>query len=147
MKSADELVYVNQDGSVRELSSDEREYLSQGFHPTDGERPYIKWSHSSQDGWGSISGFLSRSKVPRNIVVEPVNPRYVPQKSDVRLEMIEDSRRVGDIITENADGSTTCAPNPSIPHKRRFELLREIQLERQRERENQARHPDYARHS
>lgn len=145
MKSTDDFIYVNQDGSVRELSSDEQEFLSQSFHPADGGRPYIKSSHNSQDGWGSISGFLPRSKVPRGVVIEPVNPSYVPIQSDARLEMIEDSRRIGDVISENADGSTTCAPNPSIPLKKRFELLRAIQLERQREREDQARHPSHAR--
>lgn len=145
MKSTDGFVYVNQDGSIRELSPDEQEFLSHSLHPADGGRPYIKSSHSSQDGWGSVSGFLPRSRVPRSIVIEPVNPSYVPEQSDARLEMIEDSRRIGDIVTENADGSTTCVPNPSIPHKKRFELLRKIQLERQRGREDQARHPNYAR--
>jgi hypothetical protein len=51
-------------------------------------------------------------------------------------------KRVGDIITENADGSVSCAPNPNIPHKTRFELLRQLQLERQREHEKPARHRD-----
>ena len=144
MRSADEFVYVNQDGSVRELSLDEREYLSQDFHPGDGGRPYIKSSYESQDGWGSISGFVLRKRVPGRIVVEPVNPSYVPPEFAARREMIEDSNVVGDIVTENADGSVTCSPNPSIPHTRRFELLRQIQLKRQRDRENLAKHPDYA---
>jgi len=143
MQSADEFVYVNQDGSVRELSRDERKYLSQDFHPGDGGRPYIKTSYESQDGWGSISGFLPRKRVPGQVLVEPVNPDYVPPEFDARHEMIEDSKRVGDIVTENADGSVTCAPNPNIPHKKRFDLLRQVQLERQREREQLARHPNY----
>jgi hypothetical protein len=145
MPSADELVYVNQDGSVRELSRDEREYLSQAFHPGDGRRPYIKASYESQDGWGSVSGFLPRKRLPRHVVVEPVNPHYVPPQFDPRRQMVEDGKRVGDIVTENADGSVTCAPNPNIPHEKRFALLREIQLERQREREKLARHPDHVK--
>lgn len=143
MHSPDDFAYVNQDGSVRELSPDEREYLSQNFHPADGARPYIKSSYESKDGWGSVSGFLLRTRVPRQIAVEPVNPDYVPPKFDALREMIEDGRRVGDVVTENPDGSVTRAPDPNIPHKKRFELLREIQLERQREREKLARHPDY----
>ena len=142
MQSPDELVYVNQDGSARELSPDEREYLSQTFHPGDGDRPYIKASYESRDGWGSISGFLPRKRIPRQVKVEPVNPNYVPPVFNSR-EMIEDSKRVGDIITENADGSVTCAPNPNIPPEERFELFRQIYLERQREREQMARHPQY----
>jgi hypothetical protein len=142
MSSADDFVYVNQDGSVRELSRDEREYLSQDFHPGDGGRPYIKSSYESHDGWGSVSGFVLRKRVPRKIAVEPVNPNYVPPVVDARREMIEDSEVVGDVITENADGSVTCSPNPSIPLTKRFELLRQVQLERQLGREKLARHPD-----
>jgi hypothetical protein len=114
MSSADDFVYVNQDGSVRELSRDEREYLSQDFHPGDSGRPYLKSSYESHDGWGSVSGFVLRKRVPRKIAVEPVNPTYVPPVVDARREMIEDSKVVGDVITENADGSVTCSPNPSI---------------------------------
>jgi hypothetical protein len=143
MHNADEFVYVNQDGSVRELSRDEREYLARDFLPGDGGRPYIKTSFDSQDGWGSISGFLPQKGIPHQVAVEPVNPDYVPPELDARREMIEDSRRVGDIVTENADGSVTCAPDPGISHGKRFELLRQIQLERQREREKLARHPDH----
>jgi len=144
MHSADDFVYVNQDGSVRELSPDEREYLSETFHPADGARPYIKTSYESRDGWGSVSGFLLRKQIPRQIVVEPVNPEYVRPEFNARLEAIEDSKRVGDIVTTNADGSVTCVPNPNISRERRFELLREIQLERQRDREKLARYPKRA---
>jgi hypothetical protein len=143
MDNPEQFVYVNQDGSVRELSRDEREYLAQDFHPGDGGRPYIKTSFESQDGWGSISGFLPRNRVPRHNSIEAVNPNYVPPVFDARREAIEDGKRVGDIITENADGSVTCAPNPNIPREKRFELLRQLRLERQRGREKLARHPDY----
>ena len=147
MHNADEFVYVNQDGSIRELSQDEREYLSQDFYPSDSGRPYIKSSYDSQDGWGSISGFLPRTRVPPGVVVEPVNPNYVRPDFNAKNVMIEDSKRVGDIITENADGSVTLSPNPNISHTERFELLRQIELDRQREREKRARHPDYVHHT
>ena len=143
MRAVDEFVYVNQDGSVRELSSDERQYLSQDFHGSDGGRPYIKASYKAQDGWGSVSEFLSRTQLPREMVVEPVNPTYVPQQFDFRRQAVEDGKRVRDIVTENPDGSVTCSPNPEIPQEKRFELLRQIALERQREREKLAKHPDY----
>ena len=143
MRSTDEFVYVNQDGSVRELSLDEREYLSSKFSPGDSARPYIKSSYKSKDGWGSISGFLPRTRVPRHIALEPVNPNYLPPAIDARRELIEDGELVGDIITENADGSVTCRPDPRLPLERRFELLRQAQLKRQREREDLAKHPDH----
>jgi hypothetical protein len=77
------------------------------------------------------------------IVVEPVNPDYTSPASNAWRDMIEDSRRAGDSITENADGSVTRAPDPNVPPKRRFELLKEACLQCQREREKLAKHPDY----
>lgn len=62
-------VWVEDDGSVRELTADERSYLNTEFHPTDGARPYIKSRYSSRSTDHRISGFLSRNKVPRRLVV------------------------------------------------------------------------------
>ena len=61
-EAAFEYVYVNQDGSVRELSPKEQGYLKEKFSPFDGARPYIKSSYKSLDGWGSMSGFISRKQ-------------------------------------------------------------------------------------
>jgi len=60
-------VYVNEDGSVRQLSQDEREYLSTEFDPTDGNRPYIKFHFNSKTPDKSISGFIERRQVPAKI--------------------------------------------------------------------------------
>lgn len=136
---ATDLVYVNQDGSARELMADEREYLSQEFGPHARDRPYVKSGYKSLDGWGSLSGFLPRNKVPRGVAIEPVNPDYVPVARNAFSESIEDSRRAGDIVVENADGSISTTPNPNLSTKQRFELLRQLQLERQRGHENRAR--------
>lgn len=84
MKSDDfPFVYVNQDGTVRELCADEKAYLSQEFHGSDGGRPYIKDAYNARDGWGSLSGFLQRSLVPVGVDVRPVNPDYVTPASDI----------------------------------------------------------------
>jgi len=64
-------VYVNDDGSVRELSPDEKDYLETPFHPADSGRPYIKSNYKAKDGWGSISGFCSRTVLPKHIKVKP----------------------------------------------------------------------------
>jgi hypothetical protein len=141
MRDTPDYVYVNQDGSVRELSLDEREFLSRYFHPADGARPYIKTFFTTKDGWGSVSGFLLRKRLPKGAVVEQVNPNYKQADLDARCEYIEDSRRVGDIITQNADGSVLCTPNPDITHRKRFALFRELHLQRQREREALAKCP------
>jgi hypothetical protein len=143
MRRADEYVYVNQDGTVRELSEDERRYLSQGFSPSDGARPYIKLFYRSRDGWGSRSGFLPRKRVPSRITIEPVNPQFAASISDARNEIIEDSKQAGDIVTENPDGSIRCSPNPNISKRKRFQILRSLHLARQVEQERLAKHPDY----
>lgn len=88
-----EYVYVNQDGTARELSSDEREYLSKQFHPTDSGRPYIKSSYTSQDGWGSQSGFLLRRKLPPSITVMPVNPNYTMSGPVDPPDLVQGGRR------------------------------------------------------
>jgi hypothetical protein len=143
MLRADEYVYVNQDGTVRELSQDERDYLSQDFSPADGARPYIKLLYSSRNGWGSRSGFLLRKRVPSRITIEPVNPEFVTPKADARSQLVEDSRQVGDIITEDPNDSVTVIPNPNVSRRKRFAMLRRLYLARQAELERLAKHPDY----
>lgn len=66
-------VYVELDGSVRELFQDEKEYLTQIFHPNDGGRPYIKSNYSQLTPEDNICGFLERSKVPKEINIKLVN--------------------------------------------------------------------------
>jgi hypothetical protein len=59
-----EFVYVNQDGSARELSPDERIYLSSEFDLFDSGAPYLKARYESRDVCGSQSGFMLRRLVP-----------------------------------------------------------------------------------
>ena len=59
-------VHVNPDGTFRELSDAERDYLETPFHPFDGARPYVKSAYSDRDGWGSIEGPCLRSALPEN---------------------------------------------------------------------------------
>jgi hypothetical protein len=63
-------VRVNADGSIRELTADEREYLNTDFNGADGARPYIKRHYEQRDGWGSIAGFLYRDRVPPGIIIQ-----------------------------------------------------------------------------
>ncbi len=130
-----EYVRVNQDGSVRELSPKEKEYLNTEFSVGDGAAPYIKFSYKSRDGWGSISGFLPREKVPTNIVIEPVNPQYDSLVANRPIEyfkeqILEEHRISGDIIETHPDGSVTCTPNPNISRKERFKIMQRARLER-----------------
>ena len=64
-------VYVNLDGSARELTSEEREYLSETFSGGDGGRPYIKFRYESLTPDGRMSGFLERRQLPARIGIQP----------------------------------------------------------------------------
>jgi hypothetical protein len=66
---ARQFVWVEDDGSVRELTPDELAYLNTEFHPADGARPYIKSRYSARSVDDRLSGFLPRTKVPRRIEI------------------------------------------------------------------------------
>ncbi len=58
-------VYMNADGSIREITDEEAAYLATAFHPADGGRPYIKASFRSRTPDKSLEGFLQRSELPK----------------------------------------------------------------------------------
>ena len=133
-----EFVYMNQDSSVRELSPAEQTYLSKEFSGGDSGRPYVKSSCKSRDGWGSLSGFIERGKVPAQIKISPVHPDFDARVKELGFDMLDSHRAAGDIIETNADGSVSCSPNPQISSAERFELMRNWHLAHQRERERLA---------
>jgi hypothetical protein len=128
-------VYVNQDGSARELSPAEQAYLAEKFVGGDSGRPYIKSSYKCIDGWGSQSGFIDARMLPAGTSILPVHPNYDVLEKELRGERLGSHRVAGDIIEENADGSITCTPNPHISREERFEILRQYELAEQRRRE------------
>jgi hypothetical protein len=67
-------VYVNPDGSARELTADEREYLNTPFSGGDGARPYIKFRYESLTPDGRIIGYLERRQLPAKIEIQPSPP-------------------------------------------------------------------------
>ena len=67
----EDYVYVQNDGSYRELTLDEREYVRTEFLPGDGARPYIKGRYRSRTPTGSLAGFLLRRKLPKEVRREP----------------------------------------------------------------------------
>lgn len=69
---ADKFVYVEDDGTARELGAHETEHLNTTFHPTDGARPYIKTRYKQLTPDGKIGGFLLRRKLPSNIQIRPL---------------------------------------------------------------------------
>lgn len=64
-------VYVELNGTVRELDSNEQDYLQEEFHPNDGARPYIKSNYWQKTPDGKIHGFLKRIRVPWWISIKP----------------------------------------------------------------------------
>ena len=71
-----EYVYVEKDGTVRELDNEEIQYLQTDFKLGDGARPYIKSNYEQLAPDKKISGFLHRSKVPENFEIIKTDIRY-----------------------------------------------------------------------
>jgi hypothetical protein len=64
-------VYVNGDGSARELTEDEKEYLNTRFEGSDGNRPSVKFRYESLTPDGRIIGYLLRRQLPAVIKISP----------------------------------------------------------------------------
>ena len=62
-------VHVNEDGSARKLTGDEKVYLNTNFEGGDGARPYIKRNYRQLTPDNKIWGFLERRKLPRGMIV------------------------------------------------------------------------------
>jgi hypothetical protein len=63
-------IYVNDDGSARELTDDEQDYINTKFEGGDGARPYIKSHYYSLTPDKKMKGFLWRRHLPRKITIE-----------------------------------------------------------------------------
>ena len=108
-------VYVNADGGARELHQGERDYLETRFQPGDGNRPYIQERlFVKRNGWGDVAGFLKRSEVPKEIVIQAA-PAENPSKPMAKSDQIRFLRDKGVVVTENPDGTFTATkPKPAV---------------------------------
>lgn len=68
-----EFVYVENDGSARELDEEEQEYLKTEFHGGDGNRPYIKDRYSQLTPDNKMHGYILRTRVPKSIEIKAVD--------------------------------------------------------------------------
>jgi hypothetical protein len=146
MKADSDCIYVNQDGTARELSAEERSLLSQEFTPGDGTMPYMKLRYTSRDGWGSFSGFLPRRDLPATIFVQPVNPDYsspIVTAEQKVLEMAAQAKAAGYSVSQPSARSIRIEPGQGKARQESFEILRRLILEKQKQQEDLARHPDY----
>jgi len=99
-------LYVNADGSARELHADERTLLETPFYPADGARPYVKSNYAQKNDWGEITGFLERSKLPRGTPILAA-PEEAPRAPLTKENHIQFLRAKGLEVIENSDGSIT----------------------------------------
>ena len=105
-------VYVNADGTARELHPNERQYLETEFLPGDGAAPHVKDSYAELDGWGEIRGFLVKSKLPEGTPIQDA-PKEDPSRGLGKAEYVEWLRSKGVNVTEKSDGSVLL----SKPHR------------------------------
>ena len=70
-KASDVLVYIDADGSARELSEAEKKYVDAKCSPFDGARRYIKSRYWERTACSELRGFLHRQKVPIGIPIGP----------------------------------------------------------------------------
>jgi hypothetical protein len=103
-------VYVNADGSARELQAGEHAWLETEFKGGDGAMPYIKDSYDKRNGWGELNGYLARTALPAGTPVADA-PAEDPRRQLSRAEYIAWLRGKGMEVTENSDGSVT------VPHQ------------------------------
>jgi hypothetical protein len=105
-------IYINADGTARELHASEREYLEKEFTLGDGAMPYIKDSYDERDGWGELSGYLKREALPAGTAIEDArlqNPRRPLTREDFAAWL----RSKGVEVIEHDDGSMTISkPRP-----------------------------------
>ena len=109
-------VFVNDDGTVRELHESERTYLETPFYPTDGARPYIKTSYDQKDGWGGMEGFCPRSVIPSNfdILDAPLEDPTEASRQRFFEKQIRFAKEKGFEVIENTDGTRTLGRKPRL---------------------------------
>jgi hypothetical protein len=96
-KPSEVLVWINADGSARELTDAEKKYVDAEFSPFDGARPYIKSHYEQRNGWGKLSGYLQRTQLPKAMPINPApltsEPPKTPQAvAESILELIRKNR-------------------------------------------------------
>lgn len=73
-----EYIYVEDDGSAREVNAAERERLTTKLEPPSGfysPPPYIKFNYESLSHEGRLGGYLLRRQLPKSIRIGPEPPR------------------------------------------------------------------------
>ena len=77
-KPSEVLVFIDNDGSARELTDAEKTYVDADFSPFDGARPYIKSRYNQRNALGELRGFLQRKQLPAGTAVHRAPPPSPP---------------------------------------------------------------------
>ena len=64
-------VYVDDDGSVRELTTDEEEFFNTAVFPSGDADRFIKSDYEALTADGRVAGYIQRRRLPREIHVAP----------------------------------------------------------------------------
>ena len=99
-------VYINSDGTARELHADECAWLETEYTLGDGAAPHVKDSYEERNGWGELNGYLKRAALPAGMPVADA-PAENPRRPMSRADTIAWLRGKGVEVTENDDGSLT----------------------------------------
>jgi hypothetical protein len=89
------LIFIENDGTARELTVADKKYVDTAFSPFDGARPYVKQSYEQRNGWGEPRGYLPRDLVPAGIPIDPAPAdTFDPQTPEaVAKSMVETARK------------------------------------------------------
>ena len=99
-------VYVNSDGSVREVTTLEKIHLQIKFPFGDGAAPYIKSSYSEKNNGGDLRGYCLRNAIPNNISITHIEEKISKEVIDNEVLRIQSmgyqiiSQGIEDIIIE-----------------------------------------------
>jgi len=77
-KPSEVLVFIDNDGSARELTEAEKIYVDTEFSPFDGARPYIKSRYDQRNASGELTGYLQRQRLPQDVSIKPAPPPSPP---------------------------------------------------------------------
>jgi hypothetical protein len=97
-------IYVNADGTARELHATERAYLETEYKLGDGAMPYVKDTYDERNGWGELSGYLKRKALPAGTAVADA-PLEDPRRPLTRADFANWLRGKGVDVIEHDDGS------------------------------------------
>jgi len=99
-------VYVNSDGTARELHRSEQRYLRTEFKGGDGAAPHVKSSYDERNGWGELAGYMQRELLPQGTPIHraPAGDPLKPLRQDEHIAWL---RSKGVEVVENSDGSFT----------------------------------------